>query len=57
MAAKTVHLTSLGFFGAALVFYILGAITPVIAFSVIGCFVEFVGWIAMLGESEDKDNS
>ena len=56
-ARKRMHLSALGLFGVATVFYLLGAITPVIVLSLIGMVVEIAAWLTLFGHSSNRDNA
>ena len=43
------HISAVGLFGAALVFYLLGALTSAIVLSLIGVVIEGAAWLTLLG--------
>jgi len=54
---KGMHLSALALFGAATVFYLLGAVTPVIVFSLIGVVIEIAAWLTLFGSLTNKGSS
>jgi hypothetical protein len=51
------HISFVVLFAIATVFYLLGAVTPAVIFSLFGVVVEIAAWLALFGTLSREGNS
>jgi membrane-bound ClpP family serine protease len=56
-APKGMHISAVGLFGVALVFYVLEFFVPAIVLGLIGIVIEVAAWLTLFGGSSNEDDT